>query len=78
MKIAVKKREKPQIKLSSTTRLILAFKNRNLRPELSFKRGIVFVVKNEYYLLACLPIYGNKNNRLFVRIAEKDNRIVFK
>ena len=78
MKIAVKNRETPRINLSSTTRLILAFKNCNLRPELSFIRGIVFILQNEYYYVACLPIYGNKNNRLFVIIAEKDNRIVFK
>ena len=78
MKIAVKNWETPWTNISSTTQLILACTNRDLRLDLSFTRGIVFVLQNEYYYVACLPIYGHKNNRPFATIAEKDNRIVFK
>ena len=77
MKIAVKNLETPLIHLSSTIRLILAFKTDKRRPELSVTRGIVFVLQNEYYYVACLPIHNNRNNRPFVIIAEKDNIIVF-
>ena len=55
-----------------------SFKNRTLGLNYPSQGGIVFVLQNEFYYVACLPMYGDKNNRPFIIIAEKDNRVVFK